>query len=130
MDSLDQKAALIIPALGTIGVISAPLKAAGQASIGTQVCLALALSASVMAFFWAAATLRAIRYWGGADPDLLVDALNEGEVEFNEMLAASLADAVNSACAAAAEKARRFNLGLFSSAIAVAAFVSARVLEG
>ncbi len=130
MDSIDQKAALIVPTLGAIGVLGAPAQPLGQASAGAQACLVIALASSLVSFVMVALTLGAVRFWGGADPSALAQGCTDSEAQFHQRLAGSLSKAVVSAQAAATDKKAWFNLSLFAAIIAVLAFAAARVLEG
>src|ERR1035437_8863344 len=67
IDSIDQKAAFVIPALGAVGVLATPSKLAGLP--GAAVCLlSVAFSAALVAFLLAWRVLAARKFGFGADP--------------------------------------------------------------
>jgi hypothetical protein len=129
IESLDQKAALVVPALGAIGVLTAPVKPLGQTSAFAALFLSLAVSAAVLAFVMSLRALRAKRSEIGADPVKLALQTSLDPDSFRQGIADSLAIAVCSLRSTTEEKAKRLNLSLLAGAISVVCFLASRIVE-
>jgi hypothetical protein len=129
IDSIDQKATFVIPALGAVGVLATPDKLAGLP--GLAVCLlSVAFSAALTAFLLAWRVLAARKFGFGAEPVTLALSTSAPPEQFSQGLANSLAGCVVRARDAIDYKARLLNLALFATAISVFCFLTAKIVEG
>jgi len=129
IDSLDQKAAFVIPALGAVAALSTPDKLKGLPGAAV-VFLAFALTAAAFALFLALRVLAARRFAFGSDPVALALATSDAPDAFSQGLANALATSITYARAVIDEKAYRLNLALFSTAVSASCFIAAKILEG
>jgi len=129
IDSLDQKATFVIPALGAVGVLATPTRLTGLP--GPAICLlAVAFSAALVAFVLSWRVLSARKFGFGPDPVKVALGTSAPSEEFRQGLANSLAECVVHARAAIEDKARLLNLALFSTTISVFCFLTAKIVEG
>jgi hypothetical protein len=129
IDSLDQKATFVIPALGAVGALATPDKLNGLPGAAV-VLLALAFSAAAFALLLALRVLAARRFAFGSDPVALALGTSDSPEAFSQGLANALAESITYARGAIDRKAYRLNLALFSTAVSTSCFVAAKILEG
>lgn len=129
IDSLDQKATFVIPALGAVGVLATPTRLAGLP--GAAICLlSVAFSAALVAFMLAWRVLSARKFGFGPDPLKVALDTSAPREAFSQGLANSLAECVLHARDAIEDKARLLNLALFATTISVFCFLTAKIVEG
>jgi hypothetical protein len=128
VDGMDQKAALLPPALGLVGVLGLVLPAGVT---GWKLALdVLGVAGGLFAIVSCFMSLRVRTVPTGGDEDQIANGVDLGLADFNVRLARSLAAAARGARSVEREKANWLNVAFASTGVAILSWVLAHAVGG
>jgi len=128
IDGMDQKAALLPPALGAVGVLGlVPTSGAHGVSL---IFAVLGVVAALIAFLMCFATLMVVKVAVGADPDLVAAGASLPPAKFNLGMCRSVAGAIREVTTVEFKKARTLNIAFAATAAAIFFWVVSHASAG